>query len=277
LGSVRELLDQDGNVVAEYRYSIYGERTKISGDLDSDWGFAGLFHHEPSGLDLATYRLYDAKQRRFISRDPLGEAVDYNLYRYAGNNPVSFTDPSGLDLSIVTSPINSQVARPGLGSPANVALTKAIWQRLFVSNSVNSALWALINAEGYDIKIAVVDSLDEDVGGGSLYDSNGFNLDESNTPCDDSGILEEGTYYLFLDRSFLESNGIDFAATAGHELGHAHLLVSSGKYQRLRKNAPNKSDWANAEEVFVTNNYENPLRAALGLDSRTPNTLVRDY
>jgi len=97
LGSVRELLDQDGNVVAEYRYSIYGERTKISGNLDSDWGFAGLFHHEPSGLDLATYRLYDAKQGRFISRDPLGEAVDYNLYRYGGNNPVNFVDPEGLE------------------------------------------------------------------------------------------------------------------------------------------------------------------------------------
>jgi len=61
------------------------------------WGFAGLFHHEPSGLDLATYRLYDPKQRRFISRDPLGEAVDYNVYRYGGNNPVNFVDPSGLE------------------------------------------------------------------------------------------------------------------------------------------------------------------------------------
>lgn len=96
LGSIRELLDDQGNVVAEYRYSIYGERTKVSGDLDSDYGFAGLFHHEPSGLDLATYRLYDSSKRRFISRDPLGEDVDYNLYRYANNNPVNFVDPDGL-------------------------------------------------------------------------------------------------------------------------------------------------------------------------------------
>lgn len=82
LGSVRQLVDESGEVVADYRYSIYGERTKVCGDLDSDYGFAGLFHHGPSGLDLATYRLYDAEQRRFISRDPLGEGVDYNLYRY---------------------------------------------------------------------------------------------------------------------------------------------------------------------------------------------------
>ena len=96
LGSVRELLDETGTIVAEYRYSIYGERTKVSGAGDSDFGFAGLFHHEPSGLDLATYRLYDSAQRRFISRDPLGEGVDYNLYRYCGNDPVNCLDPSGL-------------------------------------------------------------------------------------------------------------------------------------------------------------------------------------
>ena len=64
------------------------------------WGYAGLWHHAPSGLDLATYRLYDAKNRRWISRDPLGEGVDYNLYRYCGNNPVSNVDPSGLYLVI---------------------------------------------------------------------------------------------------------------------------------------------------------------------------------
>ncbi len=70
LGSVRALVDETGEVVADYRYSIYGERTKIGGDQDSDYGFAGLFHHAPSGLDLATYPLNDSRQRRFISRDP---------------------------------------------------------------------------------------------------------------------------------------------------------------------------------------------------------------
>jgi RHS repeat-associated protein len=79
-----------------YRYSTYGERTKVGGDLDSDWGYAGLFHHGPSGLDLATYRVYDSKMGRWISRDPLGEGVDYNLYRYCGNDPISNVDPLGL-------------------------------------------------------------------------------------------------------------------------------------------------------------------------------------
>ena len=60
------------------------------------WGYAGLWHHAPSGLDLATYRLYDAANRRWISRDPLGEGVDYNLYRYCGNDPINLIDPDGL-------------------------------------------------------------------------------------------------------------------------------------------------------------------------------------
>jgi RHS repeat-associated protein len=78
-----------------YRYDTYGKRTKESGDLDSDFGFAGLFHHGPSGFDLATFRTYDSAQGRWISRDPLGEGVDYNLYRYCGNDPIGNTDPDG--------------------------------------------------------------------------------------------------------------------------------------------------------------------------------------
>ena len=97
LGSIRELVDSAGTVQAEYSYSTYGERTKASGNLDSDWGYAGLWHHAPSGLDLATYRAYDAANKRWISRDPLGEGVDYNLYRYCGNSPINNVDPSGLD------------------------------------------------------------------------------------------------------------------------------------------------------------------------------------
>ena len=60
------------------------------------WGYAGLWHHQASGLDLATYRLYDAANKRWISRDPLGEGVDYNVYRYVNNNPIGFVDPLGL-------------------------------------------------------------------------------------------------------------------------------------------------------------------------------------
>ena len=97
LGSVRELVDDTGAIRADYRYDNYGTRTKSAGDLDSDFGYAGLFHHAPSGLLLATHRAYDPVSHRWLSRDPLGEGVDLNLYRYVGNSPHNFSDPEGLN------------------------------------------------------------------------------------------------------------------------------------------------------------------------------------
>jgi hypothetical protein len=42
--------------------------------------------------------MYDAKQGRFLTEDPLGiEAGDSNFYRYVVNNPATKIDPSGLE------------------------------------------------------------------------------------------------------------------------------------------------------------------------------------
>ena len=96
LGSVRELVDSTGAVRAEYSYSTYGEQTKVSGDLEADFAWAGLWNHKASGLYLATFRAFDPVNKRWISRDPLGEGVDYNLYRYCGNDPIGCQDSLGL-------------------------------------------------------------------------------------------------------------------------------------------------------------------------------------
>jgi len=40
-------------------------------------------------------REYNPALGRFLQRDPIGFADDYNLYRYVKNNPTTYTDPSG--------------------------------------------------------------------------------------------------------------------------------------------------------------------------------------
>jgi len=99
LGSIRELLDSAGNVRARYAYDPYGRRTRLTGDLEADFGFTGLFQVNETGLSLARFRIFDANLGRWLSRDPLRQAEQKegpNLYTYVGNDPLNKTDPLGL-------------------------------------------------------------------------------------------------------------------------------------------------------------------------------------
>ena len=46
--------------------------------------------------DQSRARWYDPNSGRFISEDPIGFADGPNPYRYAGNNPILYVDPTGL-------------------------------------------------------------------------------------------------------------------------------------------------------------------------------------
>ncbi|MCF6245634.1 MAG: RHS repeat-associated core domain-containing protein [Sulfurovum sp.] len=61
------------------------------------YGYTG---REMDADDLYYYRAryYDPNTQRFLSLDPIGfEAGDFNFYRYVGNDPVNYVDPSGLE------------------------------------------------------------------------------------------------------------------------------------------------------------------------------------
>jgi RHS repeat-associated protein len=96
LGSVREALDATGTLRARYDYDAWGQRTKLSGDLDADFGYTGHLHHKQTGLILTHYRAYDPRLARWLSRDPIAEAGGINLYGYVSNNPILWIDPLGL-------------------------------------------------------------------------------------------------------------------------------------------------------------------------------------
>jgi RHS repeat-associated protein len=99
LGSIREVTDVTGHVRARYAYEPFGRRTKVSGDLDADFGFAGMFWSGEANLAIAHFRVYDPQLGRWLSRDRLRNAEvkqGPNLYAYVANNPVNLTDPSGL-------------------------------------------------------------------------------------------------------------------------------------------------------------------------------------
>ena len=96
LGSVVAVTDEAGNVVTRYTYDPFG-RTTVFGDPGNNMlQFTGREHDE-SGLYYYRARYYSPELARFLSEDPAGFfAGSSNLYTYAFNNPVLFTDPTGL-------------------------------------------------------------------------------------------------------------------------------------------------------------------------------------
>ena len=96
LGSVRDVTDSSGIILAHYEYDMYGNALRTVGSVHSDFQYAGYYFHAPSGLSLSLTRPYSAFLGRWLGRDPLGESAGSNLYQYLDNNPLAGSDEFGL-------------------------------------------------------------------------------------------------------------------------------------------------------------------------------------
>jgi RHS repeat-associated protein len=99
-GTVRDVVDSQGNVLNHISYDSFGNVTGESNpDVDFRFGYTGREFDEETGQYYYRARYYDAGVGQFISEDPIGfEAGDTNLYRYVGNGPTNYRDPYGEDL-----------------------------------------------------------------------------------------------------------------------------------------------------------------------------------
>jgi RHS repeat-associated protein len=97
---------QDQGVRGRYDYLPFGEEVYAGrsgyGGEDIRQRFTGKERDEESGLDYFEARYYTNTQGRFTSVDPLmasgsaGSPQSWNRYAYAINNPLRFTDPTGM-------------------------------------------------------------------------------------------------------------------------------------------------------------------------------------
>lgn len=111
LGSPRINTDENGAVISRHDYHPFGDEIVGSGGRtqglsyqsdDIRKQFTGYERDEESGLDFAQARMYGYGLGRFTSPDPLAASANsnrpqsWNRYTYSYNNPLRFTDPSGM-------------------------------------------------------------------------------------------------------------------------------------------------------------------------------------
>ncbi|WP_203923019.1 RHS repeat-associated core domain-containing protein [Rugosimonospora africana] len=85
--------------VSRQLYLPYGAPRGAANKIPGDRGFLGKVQDTSTGLDLLDARYYDPSIGRFLSPDPVDnndKPTDANPYAYAGDNPVTFSDPNGL-------------------------------------------------------------------------------------------------------------------------------------------------------------------------------------
>jgi RHS repeat-associated protein len=95
LGSVVALSDTSGNIVERYEYDAFGEPNRVS-DVNNPYMFTGRRYDPEVGLYYYRARYYAHDIGRFLQTDPIGYDDGLNMYTALGNNPLRWTDPSGL-------------------------------------------------------------------------------------------------------------------------------------------------------------------------------------
>jgi RHS repeat-associated protein len=135
LGNAQTLVlvaDRQGGTVAAVRWNGTQETTAkyyamtpfgsfeagagVAGGTNTETGFTGASTpNSTGGFTYLRNRWYDPQTGRFLTQDPIGLAGGVNLYAYAGNNPVSFSDPFGLTCEVKGHCTQSDVGPPRSG------------------------------------------------------------------------------------------------------------------------------------------------------------------
>lgn len=110
LGSADFVADSSGQVVETTQFYPFGveRHTELTNALKTAYRYTGKEQDDETGLLYYGARYYDSALGRFVSPDPLyaeagplsqllADPQKLSLYSYVRNNPVRFTDPTGLD------------------------------------------------------------------------------------------------------------------------------------------------------------------------------------
>ncbi len=244
LGNIVGVTNSSGAEVTTVCYDPYGNPsvTFLSGSVMPDFGFAGMYQHDRSKLNLATYRAYNPSLGRWINRDPIEEEGGLNLYAYVGNNPISGIDSLGLCPSSKTKGWPSELQQ--LNDLANSNPSKY--------PNLNKAMDYFGNHPGDVPKVTYIPT---ENAAGSKYNAN------TNT------ITFARNGYIWAP----DPNGVGAILTpmdtAAHELGHAYQYKSGSVLGPNPAGITNEGDLARERTPFT---LQNEVRAGFGNSAFPP-------
>ncbi|MGV1047209.1 MAG: RHS repeat-associated core domain-containing protein [Solirubrobacterales bacterium] len=115
LGSVVALSNGSGEVETAYTYDPFGAASEAGEPSDNPFQYTGR-ENDGNGLQYNRARYYQPLNARFISQDPIGfDGGTANLYEYGANDPLDYSDPTGLCVLGLPCPSSEDVVNTSAG------------------------------------------------------------------------------------------------------------------------------------------------------------------
>lgn len=96
LGTPRVGRDASKNITWNWYSDAFGNTVANSSPTVVNLRFPGQYFDAETALHYNWHRFYDPKLGRYLQSDPIGLPGGVNSFEYAGDNPLSFSDPDGL-------------------------------------------------------------------------------------------------------------------------------------------------------------------------------------
>src|SRR5690242_2106787 len=101
LGTTMALVDNTQTKTDTFTYWPYWEERTRTGTTATPFRFVGAlgYYKDASSRLYVKARVLDGLKGRWLTADTIGfEGGDANVFRYAYDNPMTYTDPSGLSV-----------------------------------------------------------------------------------------------------------------------------------------------------------------------------------
>ena len=167
IGSLSLELDAEGQLISREEYYPFGGTAvwAAHSEVEADYKTVRYSGKERDGTGLYYYghRYYAPWLCRWVSADPAGEVDGLNLFRMVRNNPVTWWDASGLQITIVdekgiknNKQYTDQVINDFLSAnEANRAIAEKIITDYHTTNAAFESKEHFIDIVSYDVSMAV--------------------------------------------------------------------------------------------------------------------------